>query len=190
MSSRRLVAAIAAGLFALVGLLPASALAADGPDVSGTVTKDGAPVAGASVLVALTGSDMVFTATTDTNGAWGVQAGVGVGNALTITATGPMFAASPDAQGCVKETTPTGRLELTVDALPLAPIALPLDSAVTSTVCSATATPHAAPTPPATDAGTGATPGSGTGPLLAVLALATIAWLAVGAVARRGARHA
>ncbi len=87
MSSRRLVVAAVAGVLALVGMLPASVLALDGPDVSGTVTLGGAPVEGASVQVAVAGSDMVFTATTDAKGAWGVGAGIAAGSVLTITAT-------------------------------------------------------------------------------------------------------
>jgi hypothetical protein len=189
MSSRRLVVATVAGLLALVGMLPASVLALDGPDVRGTVTLNEAPVEGASVQVAVAGSDMVFTATTDALGVWGVQTGIAAGSVLTITAQGPMVSTTPDAKGCVTQTTPTGRVELTVEALPLAPVAVPLGDTVSNTVCSATATPRLVPTPPATDTPAGTTPGGGVGPLLAILGLGAISWLAVGAAARRRGRQ-
>lgn len=188
MPSRRLAAALAVAVLALVGLVPVAALAADTPDVSGTVTLDGAPASGVKVSVLVAGSDMAFTAVTDAAGAWAVTTGVAAGATVTVNATGPTVQSAPDAQGCVTFSTRVGKAEVKVDALPLAPIAVALDSTVSSKVCSATATPHPVTTPPATDAP--ARPaGGGSGGLLVVLGLAAVAWLAVGPMARRRARR-
>lgn len=190
MPSRRLASAFAAAALALMGLLPAAVLGADTPDVTGTVTADGAPAAGVKVSVLVAGSDMVFSAVTDASGAWAVTAGVAAGATVTVNATGPTDQSSPDPQGCVTFTTRVGKAEVKVDALPLAPISIALDSTVTSRVCSATATPHPATphpvtTPPATDAAAAPT-GGGSGGLLLILGLAAVIGLAVGPFARRG----
>ena len=182
---RRLLAPAVAAL-ALVSLLAGPASAADAPDVTGTVTEHGAPVAGASVQVLIAGSDMVFTATTDSSGAWAVTAGVAPGQTLTVSASGATTQ-SRDSQGCTVFSTPTGHVEVAVEALPLAPVAVVLDTVVTSRVCDATPTPRRVPTLPATDMANtaGPTPGAESGWLLVVLGLAAVAFAAV-APARRG----
>lgn len=188
MPNRRLLAAVAAAAVALAAVLPGIVSAADGPDVTGTVTRGGAPVAGAVVRVLVDGSDMVFTATTDANGAWGVTAGVAAGQSLTVSATGATVSSSPDARGCSTQQTPTGRVTVKVDALPLAPIAVALDSVLSSTVCTATATPRQVATLPATDTtGTPSSRDGGTGWLLAVTLLGAVTWLATAPLARRPA---
>jgi hypothetical protein len=183
------IAAVALALLALLGLQPASGLAADGATVSGTVTRDGVPIAGADVGVLVAGNDMVWHATTDANGAWAVAADIAVGEALQINAMSPVARSSPDENGCVSVSAASGQANVTVDAVPLAPLALSLDHAIISQVCAATASPGVLPTPPATDANApGSTGGSGT-PVLAML-LAVLALLAVGPLARRPGRRA
>lgn len=188
MPAHRRIVTMAAAAIALMGLLPGSALAA-GPTVSGTVTRDGAPVAGAGVNVLVLGTDMVWHGTTDANGAFSIAADVAVGQKVQVTATSPAVQSSPDKDGCVTFEAASGSAEVTVDAVPIEPLAIALDHPVNSTVCSATATPRALPTPPATDAGT---PGAADGPGVPTLALVlgALALLAVGALARRPARHA
>jgi len=195
MPTRRILVAIAALACASLAILPTAALAADGPDVSGTVTFDGAPFAGASVQVLVEGSDMVWTATTDANGAWAVTAGVAVGQTLTVSATSPIAQSSPDERGCVTYTAHSGRAQVAVQAVPVASVAVALDSPITSIVCGATATPHpqsstlAQPTPPATDASRPSRTGGGIGAVLLVAGLAAVAMLAVGPAARRVGRR-
>ncbi len=188
MPTYRRIATIAAAAVALVGLLPGSGLAA-GPTVSGTVTRDGAPVPGAGVNVLVVGNDMVWHGTTDADGAFSIAADIAVGQKVQVTATSPVVQSSPDKNGCVTFEAASGSAEVTVDAVPIAPLALSLDHPVNSTVCSATATPRALPTPPATDAGT---PREANGPGMPalVLVLGVLALLAVGPLARRPARRA
>jgi hypothetical protein len=184
MPTRRLLAVAAAVVFAL---LPRVAIAADAPDVTGTATVGGAPAAGAFVSVLIDGSDEVWPATTDASGAWGVTAGVEVGQSLTITAMTKVTQTGPDAHGCVTSSSHTGQAKVTVDALPLAPVALTLDTPVTSTVCTATPTPRAtptqappaAPTLPATDGVAPSSTGSGTTLTLVIVVGALALGLAV-----------
>jgi len=183
MPTRRTVVALAAALLALAGLVPAAALAADAPDVTGTVTLDGAPVAGAAVQVVV--EDMVFPATTAADGTWAVTAGIATGQTLTVSAVSPSAASSPDEHGCVTYTAHAGRVQVAVDALPLAPIAVPLDTPVTSTVCSATASPRHGPTPPPTDASAPSSPGAGLGMPLVVVGLLAAAVAVAGPGSRR-----
>ncbi len=159
---------IAVAALALVLVLPGSVLAAT-VDVGGTVTgADGQPAAGVEVLVLVQGTDTIVPATTDANGAWGVQLDVEPGAVLEISATGPTVRSEPDAEGCVTTTTPTARVTVTVTAEPLGAIDLPLDGAITGRVCSATSTPDPGVTPPSTDTIGG--PGSGAvGPAIALL---------------------
>ncbi len=194
MPTRRFVA-IAGVALALLGLVPGSAFAAGGTTVSGTVTRDGAPASGVDVGVLVIGNDMVWHTTTDAKGAWAVVADIAVGQHLQITAVSPTTQSPPDENGCVSYTAASGSASVTVDAVPLAPLTLALDHPINSRVCSATATPAvrrtapvAQPTPPATDAGT---PGSGGGPgmVLITVALAALALLAVGPLARRPRRR-
>jgi hypothetical protein len=167
MPTRRLVALAAAVAFAL---LPNVALAANAPDVTGTVTLDGAPAAGVSVSVLVDGSDEVWPATTDANGAWAVTTGVEVGQTLTVTATTKVTQTGPDAHGCTTSSSRTGRATVAVDALPLAAVTLALDTPVLSKVCTPTQAPRPVPTLPATDgAAPGSTGGGGTLPILIVV---------------------
>jgi hypothetical protein len=151
MPMRRLFVAIAVAAVALLGVLPAVALA-DGPDVSGTViAQDGTPAADAKVTV-VAGGDMVLATTTDSTGAWAVTAGIAAGQTLDISAEGPTAKSSPDAEGCIIESTWTGRIQVQVAELPLAPVTVTLDSLRTGSICSGAATAGPLATPPATDA--------------------------------------
>ncbi len=107
-----------------------------------------------------------------------------MGQKLQITATSPVSQSSPDKDGCVNYEAAAGSAEVTVDAVPLAPLVISLDRPVNSRVCGATATPKARPTPPATDA---PPPGSAGGPGVPALAvvLGILALVAVGPLARR-----
>jgi hypothetical protein len=186
MPMRRL-AQFAAVALVLLGLLPATVLA-DGPDVSGTVTAtDGSPVAGSTIRVWATSGDMVWLATADETGAWSVTAGIQVGEQLQISAVGPEARTSPDPSGCITTTSMTGAVDVTVDAVPLAPLAVVLDSPVTGTVCDArTVNPDPLRTPPATDA-VAPTPSGGGDALPLLIALGMVSAAAV-AVAPRRAR--
>jgi hypothetical protein len=143
----RLLAIAAAALLAL----PAAASAAGTIDLTGTVTRDGAPVAGASVTALLDGTDMIVAATTDGAGAFVLQLEGDIGGVVQVRATGPTVTLPPDEQGCVRSETPTGRATVTIDALPVPLVAVPLDTLLVSSVCSATARPDPAATLPATD---------------------------------------
>lgn len=181
--SRLRIIAIAA--FVLVLAFPGSALAAT-VDVAGTVTAlGGAPAAGVEVVVLVEGTDQIVSATTDAQGAWAAQVDADTGAVLEISATGPTTRSEPDERGCVTLTTPTGRVTVTIESLPLAAIEVPLDGEITGQVCSATATPDPGVTPPPTDAAGGnpTSPGSGTG--LAILLLAGVSSLVLAAM-RRG----
>jgi hypothetical protein len=181
------IASIAVLALALVALSPGAGLAAD-PTVSGTVTRDGAPVQGAQVGVLVEGDDMVWPATTDANGGWSVAADIAVGQKLRISATGPVSQSSPDPQGCVAYVAASGSAEVTVDVVPVGPVAITLDHPISTRVCSATASPRVAPTPPATDAGATGPGNRWATPVLAIL-LGLGALLAVGPLARRPARR-
>jgi hypothetical protein len=189
MLARRPFAAIAAASLVLVLLLPAIALAADAPDVTGTVTLGGKPVEGAAVSVTIAGTDMVWSAVTDAEGAFGITSGIAAGQTLTIGAMTPSSQSSPDKNGCVTVSAMSGRLSVAVDALPVAPVEVVLDQPVVSTVCSATASPRIGPTPPPTDAGTSTRTGGGTTPLLVAVGLAAVVVLALGPVRRSSRRR-
>ena len=169
------VARIAALLaFALTTLLalPSGALAADPVTVSGTVVHAGAPVTGVQVVVSVTGSDQIASATTDEQGAFSVQVDAQVGSQLRIDATGQTSRSDPDAQNCVHLETPTGTLTTTIEALPLDPVQVAMDDVLTGTVCGPTQAPHI--TPPSTDVAprpSEGTPGSGLLVVLGVLAV-------------------
>jgi hypothetical protein len=190
-SPRRLLSAVAIVALALAWLLPATALAADSIDVAGTVTRDGAPVGGVTVVVEVAGSDMVVPATTAADGTWTASVTAAIGDTLTVRAAAPTESGSPDARGCVLGTTATGRTTVTIETLPVPAIDVVLDTIVSSTTCSATPTPTVAATVaatlPATDTPAGtAAPGSGIGTILACLGLLT----AAAGVAAGGRRRA
>ncbi|MCJ7709286.1 MAG: hypothetical protein MUQ32_00490, partial [Chloroflexi bacterium] len=112
-----------------------------------------------------------------------------IGGVVQLRATGPTIALPPDEQGCVTSETPTGRATVTVEALPVPPVAISLDSVLTSKVCAATASPEPAVTLPATDTTRPGQGGRNTAPgsILAVLGLlGLVATLAVLPVRRRG----
>jgi hypothetical protein len=173
-------------LLATLLAMPGVALAADPVTVSGTVVRDGAPVTGVSVTVTVVGSDVIAAAVTDENGAFAVDVEAAVGDVVQVSATGQTFTSPPDANGCVRTETPTGRASLALEQLPPAPIEVALDQLVTSEACGATHTPLL--TPPATDAGAGTRPTSGAGGgLLLVLGVLAFAGAGSLAVARRRA---
>jgi hypothetical protein len=148
-------------LCALSGLLalPAVALAAGPVAVSGAVTgADTSPAAGVEVTVMVDGSDTVQATTTDGTGSFAVEVTAEVGDTLEIRATGPTVRTGPDEDGCTTSTTPSGRVTLAIEALPLDPVAVVMDTVIEDRVCAATATPgqpttrpHPRPTPPPTD---------------------------------------
>ena len=155
MSRFRLLALAGAALLAL----PATVLAVSAIDLSGTVTRDAAPVEGVSVTAWLVGDDIIVTATTDANGAFAVQLEGDAGGVIQVRATGQTVTFEPDDQGCVRSETPTGRAEVTIEALPVPPVAISLDTLVVSNVCGTAATPRPTVTLPPTDVNQ---PGSGT----------------------------
>lgn len=172
---------------AVVLALPSAVSAAGVIDLAGTVTRDGAPVADVAVTALLDGSDMIVSATTDANGAFAVQLEGDIGGVVQIRATGPTITSAPDDQGCVRSETPTGRASVTIEAIPVPPVAISLDNVLVSNVCSATATPGPAITPPATDvlqSGSG-TPVASTGSLLGLFGLLGVVVALAGRPARR-----
>ena len=188
----RLLAIAAAALLAL----PAAASAASAIDLTGTVTRDGAPVAGAAVTALLDGTDMIVAATTDETGAFALQLEGDIGGVVQVRATGPTITRPPDEEGCVRSETPTGKVTVTIEALPVPPVAVSLDTVLESSVCSATASPEPAATRPAatlppTDAtrpgagGRDAAPGS----MLGVLGLLGLVAVLAGLPARRRGRR-
>lgn len=183
MSRPRLLALAAAALLAL----PSAASAASGIDLAGTVTRDGTPVENVAVTAWLDGGDMILSATTDADGAFSVQLEGEVGGVVQIRATGPTVTFPPDARGCVRFETPTGRSTVTLEVLPVPPVAVLLDSVRVSNVCGATATPRPAITPPATDAARpGAGPrGTSTGALVGLVGLMGLVVALAGLPARR-----
>ena len=189
MQTRRLIVTIAAVALAMVGLLPAAALAADGPDVTGTVvTEDGAPMAGVAISVTISGNDMVWSATTDADGAWGVTTGVQPGQALHISAQ-RIDEASPDPAGCLPTLGFVGSADVTVDALPLAPIVITVVPGPPGSVCGATATPRVGPTPPPTDSAPTARAGRGADVLVMVIGISAVLLVAVRPVRRSTRRR-
>ncbi len=160
--SRLRLTAIAA--LALLLALPAPVLAAT-VDVTGTVTApEGVSVAGVEIAVLVQGSDEIKATTTDEAGAWALQVDAEPGAVLEIDATGAQTRSEPDEEGCVTVSTPIGRLEVTIEELPLAAIEVPLDGAITDVVCPETPTPAPVdtpkPTPPFTGGGPAKTPPS------------------------------
>ena len=175
--------AIVAACLAAAFWLPATATAADPVVVAGVVSDpDGVPAAGVEVVVVVAGTDLVRATTTDAAGAFSVEVEAAVGDTIDIRATGPTVSGEPDEAGCVTSRTPIGGAGVTIESLPLDPVAVELDQAIESQVCSATATPdrpssthRSNPTPPATDRasdGDGATPAGR--PFLAVAGLAFV----------------
>jgi hypothetical protein len=128
---------------------------------------------------------MVWPTTTDANGAFAVGVDGDVGSVVQVRATGPTVSFPPDEQGCVRSETPTGRVTITIEALPVPPIAVSLDTLLVGRVCGATATPGPAVTLPATDTvgpaagGRDAPTGSLAGLLGVLGAIATLAGMAV-----------
>ena len=183
----RLLALAAAALLAL----PAAASAASTIDLTGIVTRDGAPVAGVAVTALLDGTDMIVAATTDETGAFALQLEGDIGGVVQVRATGPTITLPPDDDGCVRSETPTGKVTVTIEALPVPPVAVSLDTVLVSSVCSATASPEPAATLPPTDAtrpgqgGRGAAPGS----MLGVLGLLGLIAALAGLPARRRGRR-
>jgi hypothetical protein len=183
-------------LVALVALLalPRAALGASPQTVSGTVTRDGLPVAGVEVAVTVTGSDQIASTTTDATGAFSLQVDAVTGSVISVSATGATVSTSPDPEGCIVSETPIGRMTVTVTPLPIEPLAVVLDQVIGGRVCTATGTPGpvATPrvevvTPPATDgSGPSGRTGSGSGWEIAVAALALVAAGSL-AIARRRA---
>jgi len=149
---------------------PAVAFAADPVTVSGTVVRDGAPVTGVQVVVTVTGSDQIASASTDEQGAFSVQVDAEVGSELRIEATGQTSRSDPDKASCVHLETPTGSLTTTIAAVPLDPLVVAMDDVLTGLVCGPTPTPGI--TPPSTDvAGPGAAGTTASGLLLLLGAL-------------------
>ncbi len=182
MSRAHLSSTILVALASLV-VLPSTVFAAGAIDITGTVSRDGVPVAGLAVTALLDGSDMIVPATTDEAGGFVLQLEGDIGGVVQIRATGPTTALPPDEQGCVTSETPTGRATVVIDALPVPPVAISLDSVLTSKVCAATASPEPAVTLPATDTtqpgqgGRGTAPGSTLGVLGLLGLVATLAAL-------------
>ncbi len=185
-SLRRAVSAFAAGALLVVALVP-GVLGADPLVVSGTVSRDGSPMAGVAVTVMVVGSDTVMPATSDALGAWSVSIDALPGDTLQIDAV--TSTSSTDPQGCVRTDTLSGRVTVAVDVLPASvDVALAEHS---TNVCTETGTPVVVVTPPATDTGAVAgARGSDTAVLLAFLALfAAIAIAASLQHARRTPAH-
>lgn len=177
---RRACLTVIAMLLALL-VLPESASAADLVDVSGTVRqRDNTPAVGVQVLVGVSGSDVVHPATSGADGSFDVQIEAQVGDVIEVRATGATVRTGPDERGCVHAATPTGRTTFTIEALPLEPVVVVLDSVIDDTVCSSTATPArtAGPTPPATDTSGAQQRSGGTGWLISVCALSAISLVA------------
>ena len=182
--TRLAVLAPVALLIALLGI-PATALAADPVTVTGSVVRDGAPVAGVDVTISVTGGDQVVSATTDDAGVFSADLVIGVGDELSLFATGQTSSSNPDSEGCVRSETPIGSLKVTIDELPPAALEVQLDQVLSGTVCTATGKPEI--TPPSTDAVSrgGSSHGSGSGLVLALVLLAVVATGALAAGRRR-----
>jgi hypothetical protein len=167
MSRAHLARIVLIALLALLAL-PAAAFAADPVTLSGTVTRDGTPVAGVEVAVTVDASDLILSATTGADGTFSLVIDAAVGSQVVLHATGPTTTTGPDKDGCVHHETPIGSTTLTLETLTPDPVALPLDKVIKSVVCSATGRPDV--TPPSTDGVTGAAPQApGNGAGLAVL---------------------
>ena len=188
----RLLAIAAAALLAL----PAAASAASTIDLTGTVTRDGAPVAGAAVTAVLGGTDMIVAATTDETGAFALQLEGDIGGVVQVRATGTTITLPPDEEGCVRSETPTGKVTVAIEALPVPPVAVSLDTLLVSSVCSATASPKPASTLPAAPLPATDTTGPGQGgrdaapgSMLGVLGLLGLVAAVAGLPVRRRGRR-
>ncbi len=186
MSRTRISRTIVLALASLVAL-PAVVLAASAIDLGGTVTRDAAPVEGVSVTAWLVGDDIIVAATTDANGAFAVQLEGDAGGVIQVRATGQTVTFEPDDQGCVRSETPTGRAEITIEALPVPPVAISLDTLVVSNVCGTAATARPAVTLPPTDANQPGsdTRGVSTLALVGLLGLMILVMAAIGRPAHR-----
>jgi hypothetical protein len=176
-------------LAALVALMavPAVTLAAEPLTVTGSVVRDGAPVVGVEVVVSISGSDVIGSTATDEQGRFSVEVEASVGDVVAVFATGQTSRTGPDRQGCVRTETPVGETSAVIESLPPAPVTVELETVLTSTVCTATATPgRPGVTPPSTDgpmeARRSPAPGGG---LLVVLGLLALMGGASLALARR-----
>jgi hypothetical protein len=189
MRQARLTLVAVATVLALLVAAPAGALAADSVTVTGTVVRDGQPVIGVEVVVSVTGSDMIASTATDEHGAFALDVEAGIGSELQVFATGQTSRSDPDAQGCVRTETPIGHLTATIEALPPAPLTVPLDTVITAKVCTATGTPGPTPrvTPPSTDLDASRPAGGSSAGLLIVLGLLAITGGASLTLARRRA---
>ncbi|MEI7743974.1 MAG: hypothetical protein WCK58_09525, partial [Chloroflexota bacterium] len=74
---------LAAGLLVALLVAPSAALAADPVTVSGSVVRDGAPVAGIEVTISVAGSYANFFATTDDDGAFSADIEATAGDVIT-----------------------------------------------------------------------------------------------------------
>lgn len=165
-------------VLALVALLalPGTALGLSTVTVTGTVTQEGAPVAGVEVTLLVTGSDQIMSGTTDASGAFAIEVEADVDAELQLRATGPTTVSDPDEEGCVHHDTRVGRLTMALDSLEPAPVEIVLDETVADVVCTVVGSPDPGVTLPPTDAigvADGRTTGTGValGLSLAVLAL-------------------
>ena len=189
MSSAYVARIVLIALLALLAL-PTAALAADPVTVSGTVTRDGTPVAGVEVVATVDASDLVQSAITGDDGTFSFAIDAVVGSQVVLRATGPTSTTGPDKDGCIHHETPIGSATLTLETLTPEPIVVPLDKTITSEVCSATGRPAVTARPPVTPPSTdGVSPGRtqapGDGTTLAVLAVLGILAV-VSLVTRRG----
>jgi hypothetical protein len=179
-------------LIALVSLLalPASAFAVDPVTLSGTVTRDGLPVAGVEVAVTMDASDLILSTTSGADGSYSLVVEAAIGSQVLLRATGPTATSDPGEDGCVRRETPIGSTTLTLETLTPDPVVIALDQVISGIVCSATGRPDV--TPPPTDGDTPAgtqTPGGGPGLLvLAVLAVVVGVVLATGRRVKRRTR--
>ena len=177
---------LAAGLLVALLVAPSAALAADPVTVSGSVVRDGAPVAGIEVTISVAGSYTNFFATTDDDGAFSADIEATAGDVITFMSSGDTTQATPDANGCVAFEMPWGRVVVTLDEQPPAPIRIDMDQVVKGAVCGETASPVV--TPPATDAPPVAhrdAAAAGSGLLLEIGVLALAGALSLSVIRRR-----
>jgi hypothetical protein len=182
----RLACLIGVALLAALLAAPAGVLAADSVTVTGTVVRGGEPQVGVAVTVTVASGDTVATANTDEAGAFSVDIEAAMGSEVRVNATGQETRSGPDGNGCIHSETPIGSASEIIDAIPPAPLEVPLDQVRTSTACTATGAPQI--TPPATDV-LRATPSGSTsgGGLLVVLGLLALLGSGSLALARRRA---
>ena len=133
-------------LIALLSLLalPAAAFAADPVTLSGTVTRDGTPVAGVEVAVTVDASDLILSATTRRRRL--LQPRHRRGASVPRSSCTPRARPPPPARtrtGACATRRRSGSTTLTLETLTPDPVALPLDQVIKSVVCSATGRPDA-----------------------------------------------